>query len=249
MNIGFLGLGRMGLSLASSLKKREEHRLLAFDPAGTADLTSTKDAAALEEACDILFLCVKPDQLQDATRGLRGHKSYLSILAGISLAQVQSALGKADARTARLMPNICASSNHSVNALFCPDPELRKILGDLLTPSGSVIFIEHEKDMHAVTALSGSGPAYVALFIQALAEGGVRSGLPYTTALSLARETVAGTAAHLSLTGEHPEVLRNQVTSAGGTTIAGLLALEEGAVRAAIIQAVERASRRSMELG
>lgn len=238
----------MGSSLASSLRQTA-HTLIAFDPAGTADLAAVQDAVELEERSDFLFLCVKPDQLKQATRGMRGHKTYLSILAGTTTDQLHAALGNTGARIARLMPNICAASGNSVNAVFCPHADLRSTISELINPSGSVVWIDQEKDMHVVTALSGSGPAYVSLFIQALAEGGVRCGLSYATALSLARATVGGTAAHLTGTAEHPEVLRNQVTSAGGTTIAGLMALEEGAVRAAIVQAVERAFRRSLELG
>ena len=156
----------------------------------------------------------------------------------------------ATAKIVRIMPNtpclvgegmIVLSKSQSVSE------EEEKEVATLIGSLGKVLFLE-ETYMSAVTALSGSGPAYILLVIEALAEGGVEMGLSWDTALTLAAQTVLGTAKLLLETKEHPAVLKNKVTSPGGTTSAGLLALEEGAVRNAFIKAVIQSAEREKNL-
>jgi pyrroline-5-carboxylate reductase len=151
----------------------------------------------------------------------------------------------------RIMPNTPALISMGMIALAAsPELTAEKIaeLETILRASGKVDRIE-EKYMDAVTGLSGSGPAFVYLFIEALADGGVLAGLPRDKALSYAAQTVLGSAAMVGATGKHPGELKDMVTSPGGTTIAGVATLEAGAFRGTVISAVEAAFKRSIELG
>jgi pyrroline-5-carboxylate reductase len=174
----------------------------------------------------------------------------VSILAGTATATLEQLLG-GTARVVRAMPNtpalvdcgataICAGRHATAADLKTAD-ELFRSVGTVCTVS--------EAQMDAVTGLSGSGPAYVYTVIEALADGGVKAGLPHDIALELATRTVLGAAKLVAESGEHPAILREKVCSPGGTTIAGLTALEDGGLRATLIEAVTRAAKRSKELG
>jgi pyrroline-5-carboxylate reductase len=171
-------------------------------------------------------------------------------MAGISCATIEGAFAF-PARVVRVMPNTPALVLAGASALCggthatAADLDLARSLFD---PVGKTWIVE-EKLMDAVTGLSGSGPAYVLTFIEALADAGVKNGLSREVALGLAVQTVLGTARLIQETGEHPAVLRDKVTSPGGTTIAGLHALEAGGFRATVANGVEAATRRSVELG
>jgi len=151
----------------------------------------------------------------------------------------------------RVMPNtpalVMAGATAICRGSHATDEDI-DIVEKIFALTGSCSVVD-EKLMNAVTGLSGSGPAYVMTFVEALADAGVENGLPRDVALSLAIQTVLGTARLLKETGEHPAVLRDQVTSPGGTTIAGLRALEQGAFRATIMNAVDAATARAKELG
>lgn len=212
-----------------------------------------KNEDAVDQA-DIVVLAVKPQILEPVLLELADHldtsKLIISIAAGVSLATIESHLKK-DLRLIRAMPNIAALVLESATAI-CPgthasqeDLGLAKAVFDSV---GKTVTIE-EGLMDAITGLSGSGPAYLFLIIDALADAGVKVGLSRHNALTLSAQTVLGAAKLLIQTGEHPGRLKDLVTSPGGTAIAGLHTLEEGGLRTTLINAVEVATRRSGELG
>jgi pyrroline-5-carboxylate reductase len=205
-------------------------------------------------ASDLLILAVKPQTMPALLAEIRPavSKSHLlvSIAAGISLRQLADGLGS-DRRLVRVMPNTPCLVGASA-AGYAPGeaatPQDVSLVDRLLNAVGRAFRLpEHLLD--AVTGLSGSGPAFVYVMIEALSDGGVRMGLPRDVATALAAQTVFGAAKMVLETGAHPAVLKDMVASPGGTTIAGLQALELGGLRAALINAVEAATRRSAELG
>jgi pyrroline-5-carboxylate reductase len=227
--------------------------------AGAAALGGKVFASNLQAAQegDYVFLAVKPQILQyvleeiaPAVKERSSSIVLVSMAPGWSIEKIQSILG-VTAPVVRIMPNtpsliakgvIALTASPEVPAKACA--ELEK----LLSGAGLVDRVE-EKYMEAVTGVSGSGPAFAYLFIEALADGGVRAGLPRDKALRYAAQTVLGSAAMVLETGKHPGELKDMVTSPGGTTIAGITALENGAFRATAINAVEAAWRRAVELG
>lgn len=220
----------------------------------TYGVVTTDAGAEVVTAHSTIILAVKPqvvDQvLQTISRAFNDDKCLISILAGVSTTTIEAILG-GNCRVVRVMPNtpaligagaagLCAGAHATANDLqhAC---SLFECVG--------VAEVVTENLLDAVTGLSGSGPAYVFLMIEALADGGVLEGLPRQTALMLAAKTVAG-AAQMVLDGEeHPAVLKDRVCSPAGTTIAAVNALEQGGVRAALIEAVHSSAKRSRELG
>jgi pyrroline-5-carboxylate reductase len=192
--------------------------------------------------------------MADVLSELRGQltQSHLviSIAAGIPLATIAQGLGPGP-RLVRVMPNTPCLVGSGASA-YCLGPGAtpadRELVGRLLAAVGRAVQTP-EKLLDAVTGLSGSGPAFVYVMIEALSDGGVNMGLPRDVATTLAAQTVLGAAQMVLTTGQHPGALKDQVASPGGTTIAGLQALEEHGLRAALIAAVEAATNRSMELG
>ena len=193
------------------------------------------DNAAAAAWADVIVLAVKPQAMDAVLDGLKDRLSerplIVSVAAGIPLSRITARLGGAR-KLVRVMPNTPCLVRAGASAIA-------------ISPAVSV----EERLMDAVTGLSGSGPAYVFQIIEALADGGVKVGLPRDTALTLAAQTVLGAAKQVLETGEHPARLKDKVASPGGTTIAGLHALEAGGVRAAVIAAIEAATKRSEELG
>jgi pyrroline-5-carboxylate reductase len=205
---------------------------------------------------DVVLVAVKPQDLAAALAPVaeraRGCDSVLwcSIAAGVTIAAVESVVG-AGARICRVMPNTPAvigegMSAYALNAA-CGDSEAAAV-ETILGACGRFVRVP-EKSMNAVTGLSGSGPAYVYLFIEALVEGGVSAGLPHDTALQLACQTVRGAATLVQHTGDEPARLKAAVMSPGGTTARGLMALEQHGLKYAVISAVTDAARRADELG
>jgi len=215
--------------------------------------TSTDNRQAIEHST-LICLCVEPQVLDDVLTPLAHRftpqQLIISVAAGYPLARLAQFFGQ-QAKLARAMPNTPSGIRAGVTALCCSDhvdTQGQAQAVALFESIGKVSVVE-ERLMDAVTGLSGSGPAYVFMMIEALADGGVLMGLSRQTALLLAAQTVAG-AAHMVLErGDHPAVLKDHVASPGGTTIAGLATLEAGALRATLINAVEAATRRSQELG
>ena len=203
---------------------------------------------------DVLVLAVKPDQVGGVLADIRdcftAKHCLISIAAGVPLAKLEAGLG-AGARLIRVMPNTPALVGASASAYALGKSALLEdgeLVHKLLSAVG-VSFQVKESLLDAVTGLSGSGPAYVYLFIDGLSDGGVAAGLPRDIATRLAAQTVLGGAKMVLETGLHPGVLKDMVTSPGGTTIEGLHELEKGKVRGTLISAVRAATEKSKKLG
>lgn len=204
-------------------------------------------------ASEVVLLAVKPGDMKSLCESLAkldGSRLFISIAAGISIANLETWLGGKQ-RVIRCMPNTpalvatgAAAFSRGALATVEDSATATKILGSVGTADEV-----SEKLLDAVTGLSGSGPAYVYTVIEALADGGVLMGLSRAASLRLAAQTVAGAAKMVLETGKHPASLRDEVTSPGGTTIAGLEQLEAHGLRHALIQAVRKATERSRELG
>lgn len=267
MKLGFLGCGKMATALIGGVVQAgvcppEEIVVSDCIPAARealaarAGVRAVAGNEALAREADALVLCVKPGDALDALRGTAGvngalsGKLVISIVAGLSLAKLEAAAGP-KVRVVRVMPNVAALVHQGAAAFAtgsAATPEDAALVTRIFSAVGRIVAVK-EPLLDAVTGLSGSGPAYGFLVIEALADGGVLMGLPRDLALQLAAQTVLGAAKMVLETGLHPAALKDQVTSPGGTTIAGLEALEAGAVRSALIQAVRAATRRSQELG
>ena len=264
-NIAFLGAGNMAEALIAGLVKgklAEPDSLLATDISSTR-LEGLKNRYHLQVGshnldaalwADVIILCVKPQVmdrvLQEIQSGLSEKQLVISVAAGISLEGIQAIIGQA-IPLVRAMPNTPAVIQEGVTALAACrglSSEHLSLAQSLFEAVGKVVVVD-ESLMDAVTGLSGSGPAYVYLAIEALIDGGVRVGLPRNVAHILAVQTVLGAAKMVKETGEHPAILKDRVTSPGGTTIAGLQRLEEGGLRATLIDAIEAATHRSREIG
>ena len=264
-SVGFLGAGNMGEALIKGLlaaKLVPAQAIFATDvrPERLKELDRqygiqvSSDNAELVKRADIVILAVKP-QIMDAvateiapavTRG----KLLISIAAGVATDKIRARLPR-DARLIRVMPNTPALVLEGATAIAKADglePGDLDVAREIFGAVGRVVVLGEEM-IDAVTGLSGSGPAYVAIVIESLADGGVRMGLDRATAMTLATQTVLGAAKLLLETGLHPGALKDMVSSPGGTTIAGIAALEEGGLRTTFIKAVERATQRSRELG
>lgn len=263
--IGFLGAGQMATALARGWLAAgliDRTKATASDPypaardaftAATGVRTTATNAEVLA-ACPVVVLAVKPQVMAGVLGELRPHVTpnhlFVSIAAGVTLAQLADLLGPS-ARIVRVMPNTPALVGASASA-YSPGPpatpEDSALVGKLFGAVG-VAYPVPERLLDAVTGLSGSGPAFVYVFIEALADGGVRAGLQRDVALKLAAQTVLGSAKMVLDTGTHPAALKDAVASPGGTTIAGLHALERAAFRAAAMDAVAAAAARAEELG
>lgn len=255
-----IGCGNMGAALIRGIRKaypEGEIRLVDPDASKVAELVGAGigSAATLPQALDgarIVILAIKP-QMLDAVAGqiapnLQSSTLVISILAGVSKARLVGKLGTG--RVARTMPNLPLMVGMGATALATDGLEAADIdaCRALLRAAGTLVEVG-EAQMDAVTGLSGSGPAYVLRFLQALEDGGIYAGLARPVARELALATLEGTVAMLRGTGMEPDVLRGQVTSPGGTTIHGLKALEDRAFYGAVMEAVQAATKRSRELG
>lgn len=263
--IGFIGAGQMATALAQGLLNADltaSEKLIASDPTieardRFAQLTgarTTEDNAEVAAEVEVLFLSVKPQRLAEVMSGLRGKipgdTLVVSIAAGTRLKTIAEGLGP-QTRLVRVMPNTPCLVGQGASG-YClgqnATAEDGKLVGRLLSAAGVAVEVE-ERLLDAVTGLSGSGPAFVYMMIEALSDGGVRMGLPRTVATKLAAQTLRGAAEMVLTTGEHPGVLKDRVTSPSGTTIAGVRALEAAGLRSALMAAVEAATLRSAELG
>ncbi len=265
IRVGFLGAGRMTTALAKGLVAAgftSADAILASDPlaagrdsfAKTSGCRSTASNLDVVRGADVLVLAVKPGHIAEVLAEISGDVQsrhlVISIAAGVPLRTMSAALGS-QARLARVMPNTPCLVGAGASAYALGGGATAgdgTLVSRLLSTVGIAVELP-EPMLDAVTGLSGSGPAYVYQVIEALSDGGVLMGLPRDVATRLASQTVLGAAQMVIQTGDAPAVLKDAVASPGGTTIAGLHALETGGLRAALMNAVQAATLRSRELG
>ncbi|MEI6239959.1 MAG: pyrroline-5-carboxylate reductase [Planctomycetia bacterium] len=264
-SIAMIGGGQMALALAEGFCRAglvAAGGITVFDPSEAARqrlaarVPGVRFAGSTAEAvrtATLVFLAVKPQQAAVACRDIAPSLSpgavLVSIVAGLPLAALADLSGTK--RIIRVMPNTPCLVGRGVSVV-CRTPDVPAAAAERVHALLAAVGTVHEVDeslLDAVTGLSGSGPGFVALVVEALSDGGVKAGLPRPLALALAVETLAGTAALLEQTGEHPAQIKDRVSSPGGTTIAGLAVLEQRGVRSGLIDAVVAAAARAKELG
>ena len=267
--IGFIGAGQMAQALAAGIGNAYDD--VSFEITDPSDEAKTlfcskvstsvqirETAGEIFRHCDVVFLAIKPQYfhaalkksvIQESLGDQSASPLVVSIVAGVSIDVIAEATGVP--QIARVMPNTPCLIMEGASAVSFSNPvtpEQQKQVLDLLGAVGTVVSVP-ENLMNSVTGLSGSGPAYVFTFIESLIDAGVLTGLPRDIARKLAIQTVIGAAQLVEQSGEHPAVLRDRVTSPGGTTIAALKQLEVNDFRGTVIQAVEAATGRAKELG
>lgn len=265
MSIGFIGAGKMAQAMIKGFISTgviKAQNLLASDPNPVMldivkkdyNVNVTKSNMLVVEKSDLIVIAVKPDSvstiLQETAHLVSKQKLIVSIAAGITIADIEQQL-PVGSRVIRVMPNTPALVLEAASVLaegHSVLPDDKHTVRELLLSIGMA---EHssEKWLDAVTGLSGSGPAYMFTAIDALADGGVKMGLPRDLAIKLAAQTMLGAAKMVLENGKHPMQLKDEVCSPGGTTIAAMHVLEKGGFRANLIGAVEAATLRSRELG
>lgn len=266
MKIGIIGFGKMGDAIAQGLKQKRSGEAVRFEIQGTTrssenaseiskrlEIRCHTDNQKLVEASEVILLCVKPHQaekvLESIAPSLKKSHLLISICASITTEQLRSWSG-GKAALVRTMPNTPCLIGQGMT-VFCAGPGARE--ADLATTQqifgtlGETAQIE-ESLMDGATGLSGAGPAYVYLIIEALSEAGVKVGLPRKVATLLAAQTLSGAAQMVLERGVHPAALKDEVTTPAGCTIDGLMALEEGKLRVTLIKAVLAAAKRSKSL-
>ncbi|YAF97946.1 MAG: pyrroline-5-carboxylate reductase [Nodularia sp. CChRGM 3473] len=267
IKFGLIGGGVMGEALLSRLIVRgiyQPSEVIVSEPLPTRqnflrqqyDVTvTTENSLVFKQASEVVFLAVKPQVFSAIAQELADvitielSPVVISILAGVSLSQLEAAFPQLP--VIRAMPNTPATVGAGITAMCLgayTNAKHHQIAQQVFSAVGEVVEVS-EMLMDAVTGLSGSGPAYVALMVEALADGGVAAGLPRSIANQLALQTVLGTAKLLHDHKMHPAELKDRVTSPGGTTIAGIAQLEKAGFRSALIEAVKAATWRSQELG
>lgn len=261
IKLGIVGGGVMGEAILACLLQKQAYaasEICISDPVeercqqladkyGVQVTTNNQVAAAGE----LLLLAVKPQVFETVALGLVDTPASLiiSILAGVTLSQLESVFDSK--AVVRAMPNTPAQVGVGMTAIAAGhfvSSEQMQVAGKIFAAVGEVLEVP-ESAMNAVTGLSGSGPGYIALVLEALADGGVAAGLPRAIATQLSLQTVLGTVQLLLKSGLHPAQLKDKVTSPGGTTIAGIAQLEKAGLRSALIEAVVAATRRAEELG
>jgi pyrroline-5-carboxylate reductase len=264
--IGIIGTGNMGQALISGLVYsrssipeniicsdiRKEKLKFIKEKYGIVTKKSNIDVA---KASDIIIYAIKPQIMasimKETADCLDMNKLIISIAAGVPMAAIEAYLNK-ELRLIRVMPNIAASVKESATAIAAGKNATKndiRVAKAIFDSVGSSIFIEENILMDAITGLSGSGPAYIFIIVDALADAGVKMGLSREDSLLLSIQTVLGAAKLLKETKAHPGQLKDKVTSPGGTAIAGIHTLEKGGLRTTLINAVEAATSRSKELG
>ncbi len=261
--IGFIGCGNMGGALASAVAKAEDVAIYLADYNKEKAYEKSQQIGAflsenaeIADSCDYIFLGVKPQMLRSVLEGIapvlakrNDGFTLVSMAAGVTTDSVCDMAG-GEYPVIRIMPNTPVAVGEGM-VLYCAkntDAESREMFLDFMSGAGEIDALP-EKLIDAASAVSGCGPAFVYMFIEALADGGVKCGLPRDKAIKYAAQTVLGSGKYLSLSKAHPGELKDAVCSPGGSTIAGVAALEDAAFRSGVISAVEKAYRRTAELG
>lgn len=261
-NIAVIGCGNMGGALVRGFCTgivSNPKQIVACDQDGEKvdDLVqmlgvtgSTDCVAAIREA-QVVLIALKPKAVPGVLASLasalakRSEKPLvISVAAGVTVAMIKEALG-ADVRVVRVMPNIACTIGQGISGIFASSEEDGALAERLFSGVGRTELLMSELDLDTVTGLSGSGPAFAAVMIEALADGGVKMGLSRIQALRMAAQTLSGAGALVMEGGLHPAQLKDMVTSPGGTTIAGLHELEKGGFRGTVVSAVEAATLRA----
>jgi pyrroline-5-carboxylate reductase len=263
INLGFIGTGNMGGAMITGLVPSDEFRILGFDPDKNklselekkCGLIPVDNAQSVVSKSDYIFYAVKPGLMESVVRQtaseISDSKCLVSIAAGIPLARINSWSGNR-CPAVRIMPNTPALIGKGVFALCLDHDKIKASQKEFLTRIISGLgktFILPEKFFDLFTALIGSGPAYVYYFMESMVEAGVLLGMERQTTLKMVKELFAGSSEMSLQSDMHIAQLREMVTSPGGTTIAGLRVLDKNRVKASIMEAVEMAMLRSIELG
>ncbi|MGM0507657.1 MAG: pyrroline-5-carboxylate reductase [Fusobacteriota bacterium] len=262
MKLGFIGAGKMAEAYISALK--DENDICFYDISEKRskymiqeyNIDRKKTINNLINNSEYIILSIKPNIMKDVLKDIHKincdlkSKYLLSIAAGIKIEEIKSILP--ESRVVRIMPNTPALIKKGVSGVVFDDmikkSSDKEKIKNILSATGKVMIMENEDQIDILTGISGSGPAYVFLLINSLAEGGVKLGMKKEKALELAVETFIGSAELIKQTGKHPEELKDMVTSPGGSTAAGLFTLENNKVRKALIETVEATYKKVQEL-
>lgn len=264
-HIAVIGSGKMGDTIISGLLSagiatkehitatdHSEKRLAFIQQKHGVKVTSDNKLAV--KGAQIVLFCVKPQNAEGAFKeisdSVQSDDIIISIMAGVTISKMENWLPK-NASVLRAMPNTPAQVNAGMTAIARGShvsDEQQQVAEELFSGIGKTIVLE-EKHFDAVTGLSASGPAFIYIAIEALADGGVKCGLPRDVSIQLAAQMTLGAAKMVLETGQHPAILKDDVTTPAGCTTDGILALEEGGLRVTLIKAVTEATRRAAELG
>ena len=249
------GLLRSGATQAANLICSDANERQLETARNKFKVATTTDNIEVVQKADIIIYAVKPQIIASVLKETADHldmsKLIISIAAGVPLPAIETLLNK-DLRLIRVMPNVAVAVREGATAVAAGGKATKedvKLAMEIFNSVGKSIFLKENYLMDAITGLSGSGPAYIFLIVDALADAGVKVGLSRQDALLLASQTLLGSAKMLLETNAHPGQLKDSVTSPGGTAIAGLHTLEKGGLRTTLINAVEAATNRSKELG
>lgn len=262
--IAVLGAGKMGGILIKALVEKHQlapervratvgHETRAHELPHKLGVTVTTDNVAAVDGADVILICVKPQVVQEVAEQIAdkvtAQQLVISVAASVHTSQIESALG-AGVPVIRAMPNTPCVLGQGMTALCkgqYAKPEHVDAAIALFNVVGRTVVVD-EKHMDAVTGLSASGPAYIYIILESLAEAGVKVGLPRDIATLLAAQTTLGAATVVLETGDHPALLKDAVTTPAGCTIDGIMELEEGKLRVTLIKAVVKAAQRAKEL-
>lgn len=259
MKIGFIGLGNMGGAIAQAIAMLNQHELLLsnHNPEKAAKIQETAGGnilsnKAIVEQADLVFLGIKPNLLASVLTSLseevarKSDMIWVSMAAGVSISQLADYLPVN--QMIRMMPNTPVAIGQGMTTFTTQNAELAAVFEEVMTLSGQVVQVP-ESLIDAATAIAGCGPAFVYEIIDSMTQAGLQHGLSVDTARTLAAQTLLGSAQMVLESDKHPAQLRDEVTSPGGSTIAGLAALTESGLQNALIQGINRALDRTQELG